>query len=86
MYYHPIHFVLQDDGHQREAHFPSNVEEHIHGDSIKPTLQGLSVNNLNHSTTSLGSSSSGDYSKHSYTNSMYRFSLEFAAVLNPMKD
>ncbi|XP_073492619.1 DENN domain-containing protein 4C isoform X1 [Aquarana catesbeiana] len=59
----------EDDGHQREAHFPSNVEEHIHGDSIKPTLQGLSVNNLNHSTTSLGSSSSGDYSKHSYTNS-----------------
>ncbi|XP_072260494.1 DENN domain-containing protein 4C isoform X2 [Pyxicephalus adspersus] len=55
----------EDDGHQSENH----LEEHIQSDNIKTTSHGLSANNLNHSTTSLGSSSSGDTSKQSYTNS-----------------
>ncbi|KAM5191260.1 DENN domain-containing protein 4C [Mantella aurantiaca] len=59
----------EDDKPKSEAHFPSSVEEHIQGDNIKANTHGLSVNNLNHSTTSLGSSSSGDTSKQSYSNS-----------------
>ncbi|XP_018412367.1 PREDICTED: DENN domain-containing protein 4C [Nanorana parkeri] len=59
----------EEDGHQGNTLFPSSVDEHIQGDNIKTTLHGLSANNLNHSTTSLGSSSSGDTGKQSYTNS-----------------
>lgn len=66
--------ILQDDNSQSKAHFPSSAEEHVQGD-VKTATHGLSANNLNHSSTSLGSSSSGDTSKQSYANSAYIFSL-----------
>ncbi|XP_063770244.1 DENN domain-containing protein 4C isoform X2 [Pseudophryne corroboree] len=61
----------EEDVHRSDARFPLSGEDHILGDGAtsKTSLQGLSVSSLNHSSTSLGSSSSGDTNKQSYSNS-----------------
>ncbi|XP_075066760.1 DENN domain-containing protein 4C [Mixophyes fleayi] len=61
----------EEEGHRGESRFPLSVEEHVIGDSAtsKTSLQGLSVSSLNHSSTSLGSCSSGDTNKQSCSNS-----------------
>ncbi|XP_068090496.1 DENN domain-containing protein 4C isoform X2 [Hyperolius riggenbachi] len=59
----------EEEGQQGGSHHPSNIDEHVAGDSARTSFQGLSTSNLNYSTTSLGSSSSGDTSKQSCSNS-----------------
>ncbi|KAM9330665.1 DENN domain-containing protein 4C [Gastrophryne carolinensis] len=56
----------EEEDHERGSHFPSSVEDYLLGDHTRASLQGVSATSLNHSNTSLGSSSSGDTSKQSY--------------------